>query len=108
MAIQLTENAAEHVQKMLGSRPQSLGLRLGTRKSGCTGFAYQVDYADEISDQDRVFESNGVKVVVDNESLPLLDGMTIDFVKTNILNQGFDFINPNIKEMCGCGESFNV
>jgi iron-sulfur cluster assembly protein len=108
MAIELTESAAEHVRKMLGSKPQSLGLRLGTRKSGCTGFAYDVDYADEIDDNDRVFESHGVKVVVDIESLPMLDGMTIDFVKTNILNQGFDFINPNIKEMCGCGESFNV
>lgn len=108
MAIQLTENAARHVQKMLNQRPQSLGLRLGTHKSGCTGFAYEVDYADEIGAHDQVFESCGVKLVVAGESLPLLDGMTIDFVKTNILNEGFDFINPNIKEMCGCGESFSV
>jgi iron-sulfur cluster assembly protein len=108
MAIQLTASAAVHVQKMLNNRPESLGLRLGTRKSGCTGFAYDVDYADEVGADDRVFESHGVKLVVDNNSLPLLDGMTVDFVKTNILNQGFDFINPNIKEMCGCGESFNV
>ena len=108
MAIQLTESAAQHVCKMLQDRPQSQGLRLAARKSGCTGFAYQVDYADEISEDDRVFESLGVKLVVDNGSLPMLDGMTVDFVKTNILNQGFDFINPNIKEMCGCGESFSV
>ncbi|MET0090253.1 MAG: iron-sulfur cluster assembly accessory protein [Candidatus Thiodiazotropha sp.] len=108
MAIQLTESAARHVRKMLVDRPDSLGLRLGTRKSGCTGFAYVVDYADAVAEEDRVFESQGIKVVVDLQSLPMLDGMTIDFVKTNILNEGFDFINPNIKEMCGCGESFSV
>ena len=108
MAIQLTERAARHVQKMLAAKPQSVGLRLGTRKSGCTGFAYEVDYADSVDEGDLVFESQGVKVVVDGDSLPMLDGMTIDFVKTNILNEGFDFINPNIKEMCGCGESFSV
>lgn len=108
MAIELTEDAARHVRKMLQARPQSLGLRLGTRKSGCTGFAYRVDYADAIDGDDRVFVSHGVKLVVDRASLPMLDGMTVDFVKTNILNQGFDFINPNIKEMCGCGESFSV
>ncbi len=108
MAIQLTESAARHVRKMLSSRPQSVGLRLGTRKSGCTGFAYEVDYAETVQAGDIVFESQGVKLVVDSDSLPMLDGMTIDFVKTNILNEGFDFINPNIKEMCGCGESFSV
>ncbi len=108
MAIQLTESAAQHVRRMLDGRPEVVGLRLGTRKSGCTGFAYEVDYAGEVGEHDEVFESHGVKLVVDGDSLPLLDGMTIDFVKTNILNQGFDFINPNVKEMCGCGESFSV
>ena len=108
MAIELTESAARHVQKMLESKPGSIGLRLGTKKSGCTGFAYEVDYAEVVHEADEVFESHGVKVVVDRESLPMLDGMTIDFGKTNILNEGFDFINPNIKEMCGCGESFSV
>ncbi len=108
MAIQLTESAAQHVKKMLQDKPGSLGLRLGTRKSGCTGFAYQVDYAEAVGENDRVFESCGVKLVVDEESLPMLDGMTIDFGKTNVLNEGFDFINPNIKQMCGCGESFSV
>jgi iron-sulfur cluster assembly protein len=108
MAIELTESAAQHVQKMMQTKPGSVGLRLGTRKSGCTGFAYEVDFADVIGEEDQVFESQGVKLVVDKQSLPLLDGMTIDFGKTNILNEGFDFINPNIKEMCGCGESFSV
>ncbi|MCU7930302.1 MAG: iron-sulfur cluster assembly accessory protein [Candidatus Thiodiazotropha sp. (ex Codakia rugifera)] len=108
MAIQLTESATRHVKSMLANKAGSLGLRLGTRKSGCTGFAYVVDYAEEIEDEDRVFESNGVKLIVDSGSLPMLDGMTIDYVKTNMLNEGFDFINPNIKESCGCGESFSV
>jgi iron-sulfur cluster assembly protein len=108
VAIELTESAARHVQKMMSNRPESIGLRLGIRKSGCTGFAYKVDYADAVTEGDRVFESHGVKLVVDSDSLPVLDGMTVDFVKTNILNEGFDFINPNIKEMCGCGESFSV
>ena len=108
MAITLTESAARHVQKMLSERQQGIGLRLGTRKSGCTGFAYVVDYADVIEQSDEVFESNGVKIVVNTKSLPLLDGMTLDFVRENVLNEGFEFINPNVKDMCGCGESFSV
>lgn len=108
MAIQLTESAARHVERELSKRGRGAGLRVGTRKSGCTGFAYVVDYADEIGPGDRVFDSFGVKVVIDQETLPQLDGMIIDFVKTNLLNQGFEFRNPNIKEMCGCGESFSV
>ena len=108
MAIQLTEAAAAHVIQQLAKRGKGEGLRVGTKKSGCTGYAYTVDYADEISEQDHVFESHGIRVVTDKASFPLLDGMTIDFVKTNVLNQGFEFINPNVKDMCGCGESFNV
>ncbi len=107
MAIQLTESAAAHVQKML-AKQSGVGLRLATRKSGCTGFAYVVEFADEIHDDDQVFESNGVKLVVNNASLPILDGMTVDFVQQNVLNQGFEFLNPNVKNMCGCGESFSV
>ncbi len=108
MAIELTEAAAEHVNKMLQQRGKGLGLRLGTKKSGCTGFAYVVDYADEITDDDVVFESQGITVVVDKDNLVNIDGMTVDFQKNNALNQGFDFVNPNIKDMCGCGESFSV
>ncbi len=107
MAIQLTDNAVQHVQKMLAKQP-AIGLRLGTRKNGCTGFAYVVEFADELGEDDQVIESNGLKLVVDNHSLPLLDGMTVDFVQQNVLNQGFEFINPNVKNMCGCGESFSV
>ncbi|MES9944621.1 MAG: iron-sulfur cluster assembly accessory protein [Candidatus Thiodiazotropha sp.] len=108
MAIQLTDSAAGHVKSMLSHRDGAIGLRLATRKSGCTGFAYVVDYAEQVGDGDRLFESQGVKIVIDTESLPMLDGMTVDYVKANMLNEGFEFINPNIKDQCGCGESFSV
>lgn len=108
MSIQLTENAAQHIRRMLDKRGSGIGLRLGTKKSGCSGFAYLVDYADEVGDQDVVFEDHGVKVVVDRASLPRLDGMELDYVKSNILNEGFEFRNPNVKDSCGCGESFSV
>jgi iron-sulfur cluster assembly protein len=108
MEIQLTENAARHIGNMLKQRGHGLGLRLGTRKSGCTGFAYVVDYADEISDDDLVLEAQGIKVVIDQQSMEQLDGIEVDYVKTNAINQGFEFRNPNVKEMCGCGESFSV
>jgi len=107
MSIQLTENAAEHVRQMLAKHPQAKGLRLGTRKSGCSGYAYVVDYADELHEDDQVIESLGVSIVVDQASLPHLDGMTVDFVRTNALNSGFEFINPNAKNACGCGESIS-
>ncbi|HEC07536.1 MAG TPA: iron-sulfur cluster assembly accessory protein [Thiolapillus brandeum] len=108
MNIQLTENAAQHIRKMLATQDDAIGLRLGTKKSGCTGFAYVVDYADGVNEHDRVFENRGVKLVVDEESLPLLDGLELDFTSNNLLNQGFEFHNPNVKDTCGCGESFNV
>ena len=105
MSIQLTENAAKHVKAMLSKRPQGIGLRLGTRKSGCSGYAYVVEYADDVRDNDQVIQSNGITVVVDAGSLQHLDGMTVDYVRTNALNAGFEFINPNAKDACGCGES---
>ncbi|MBD3670494.1 MAG: iron-sulfur cluster assembly accessory protein [Gammaproteobacteria bacterium] len=108
MSVQLTDKAANHVNAMLAKRGHGVGLRVGTRKSGCTGFAYEVDYADEIKDKDQVFESHGVKVIVDEDSLPIIDGMTVDYVKASILHEGFEFNNPRVKDMCGCGESFSV
>lgn len=108
MAVRLTEAAANHVRSMLGKRGRGLGLRVATKKSGCSGFAYVVDYADLVDDDDQVFESHGVKVVVDEQSLRQIDGMEIDFVRENILNEGFEFRNPNVKDQCGCGESFSV
>ena len=108
MAVALTENAAKHVIDMLQKRGSGIGLRLGTRKSGCSGFAYVVDYADSIGENDTVFESHGVRVVVDRDSLERLEGIEVDYLKTNAINQGFEFNNPNVKDTCGCGESFSV
>ena len=108
MSVELTQAAAAHVSRELARRGKGKGLRVSTKKSGCTGFAYVVDYADEIKADDHTYSSHGVTVVVDGKSLPQLEGMVIDFVKTNLLNEGFEFRNPNIKEMCGCGESFSV
>ncbi len=108
MAVELTQSAARHVAAMLKQRGTGVGLRVATKKSGCTGFAYVVDYADDLQDGDAVFESHGVKVVVDNGSLEQIDGTEIDFVKNNLLNEGFEFRNPRVKNMCGCGESFSV
>ena len=107
MAVQLTEKAAQHVQKMIERRGQGIGLRLATERSGCSGFAYSVDYADSFEETDQVFESNGVKVVVDSESLAKLDGTTVDYLK-NSIGEGFTFDNPNVKGTCGCGDSFNT
>ena len=89
------------------SAAPGLGLRVGIKKTGCSGFAYVVNYADEIHPGDAVFEARGVKVVVDSASLPLIDGTVVDFVKQG-LNEAFKFQNPKAKGECGCGESFNV
>lgn len=107
MAITLTPNAAERVRKMLASRGKGEGLRLGVRSSGCSGFAYVLDFADSVGAGDQVFESGGVKVVVDADSLKYVDGTELDYTKEG-LNEGFAFHNPNVKDECGCGESFNV
>jgi iron-sulfur cluster assembly protein len=108
MAVTLTESAAQHVAGMLAKRGHGVGLRVGTKKSGCSGFAYDVDYADTVGGDDQVFESHGVKVVVDTTSLERIDGMEIDFVRSSLLNQGFEFHNPKVTNTCGCGESFSV
>ncbi len=107
MAISLTENAATRVRSYLDSRGKGIGLRLGITKTGCSGYSYVVNYADELDEADIVFEDKGVKVVVDADALPLVDGTEVDFVK-NGLNEAFSFRNPNIAGECGCGESFTV
>ena len=107
MSIQLTPAAAERVRNFIASRGQGLGLRLGVRKTGCSGFAYVINYADSQEPGDIVFENSGLKVFVDPASLPMIDGTTVDFVKQG-LNEAFKFKNPNVKGECGCGESFNV
>ena len=107
MAIQPTEIAAQRVQNFLKSRGKGIGLRLGVKTTGCSGMAYVIEFVDELDDSDTVFETNGVKVVVDPKSLIFLDGTQVDFSKEG-LNEGFQFINPNAKDACGCGESFTV
>jgi iron-sulfur cluster assembly protein len=107
VAIQLTERAAQQIQKSLAKRGKGLGLRLGVKKVGCSGFAYTFDYADDVGANDALFESHAAKVVVDRQALPYLDGSTLDFVREG-LKESFKFDNPNVKNECGCGESFSV
>jgi iron-sulfur cluster assembly protein len=107
MAISVTENAAKQIQNQLAKRGKGVGLRVGVKKVGCSGFAYTFDYADEMRPGDRLFEAHDAKVVVDAEALSFLDGSRLDFVKEGF-KQVFKFDNPNIDTTCGCGESFNI
>jgi iron-sulfur cluster assembly protein len=107
MGISLTESAANRVRSFLATRGHGVGLRVGIKKTGCSGFAYVVNYAEDIEPDDVVFEDHGVKVVVDRESLGFIDGTEVDFVKQG-LNEAYRFRNPNVKGECGCGESFTV
>jgi iron-sulfur cluster assembly protein len=107
MSISLTSAAADRVRSFLGRRGHGVGLRLSVKKTGCSGFAYVVNYADDIGTDDVVFEDRGVKVIVDRDSLGFIDGTEVDFVKQG-LNEAFRFRNPNVKGECGCGESFTV
>ena len=100
-------SAFQHsVQQMLNKRGHGTGFRLATPKAGCSGFSYKVDYVDLQNAEDVIFESFGIKIVVDSESLPNLDGTEIDYVAINATDQGFEFHNPNVQNICGCGESF--
>lgn len=107
MSVTLTERAANQITRQLGRRGKGLGLRLGVKKSGCSGYAYLVDYADELNPEDHVFEQHGVKVVVRDQDLSFLDGIEVDYAREGI-NEAFRFHNPNVKASCGCGESFAV
>jgi iron-sulfur cluster assembly protein len=107
MAITLTEKAANHVAGFLSKRGKGVGLRLGVRTTGCSGMAYKLEFADEANADDVLFDSHGVKVLVDPKSLPYIDGTELDYTREG-LNEGFKFRNPNVKDECGCGESFNI
>jgi iron-sulfur cluster assembly protein len=107
MAITLTTAAAERVRNFLEQRGKGVGLRLGVKTTACSGMAYIMEYADSIEDGDVVFEDQGVKVIINPKSLVYLDGTELDYTREG-LNEGFQFNNPNVKDMCGCGESFNV
>ena len=105
--ITLTEQAANKVTAYLANRGQGIGIRIGVKTSGCTGFAYVMEFVDQTDEHDLIFESNGAKVVVDPKSLVYIDGTEIDYTKKG-LNEGFEFKNPNERDRCGCGESFRV
>ena len=107
MAITLTEKAATHVKNFISKRGKGVGLRFAVRTTGCSGLAYVLEFVDEAKDEDQVFESSGVKVFVDAKSLAYVDGTELDYTREG-LNEGFKFNNPNVKDSCGCGESFNV
>jgi len=107
MSVTLTESAAKQVQNQLNKRGKGVGLRLGVRESGCSGYAYVIDFADDVAGEDTVFEEHGVKVIINKDSLSFLDGLELDFAREGI-NSAFKFNNPNVKDACGCGESFTV
>ncbi|GAA5783810.1 HesB family protein [Chitiniphilus shinanonensis] len=107
MALTLSERAANHVAGFLARRGKGLGVRLAVKTAGCSGMAYKLEFVDVASDDDLVFESHGVRIYTDAKSLPYLDGTELDYAKEG-LNEGFRFNNPNVKNECGCGESFHV
>lgn len=107
MPVTLTEKAALQIKKQLDKRGKGIGLKLGVRKSGCSGYAYALDYADQVQDCDVVFEEHGVKLIVAQDDLTYIDGMQLDYRREGI-NEAFQFNNPNVKATCGCGESFSV
>ncbi len=104
MALTLTERAAKHVAEQLAARGRGVGIRVGVTTTGCSGMAYVLEFVDETDEHDQVFENHGVRIVVDPKSLVYIDGTELDFV----INEGFEFHNPNVKGECGCGESFSV
>jgi len=108
MTIEVTENAAMQIRKQLAQRGKGVGLRVGVKKVGCSGFAYTFDYADDLQAGDRMFEEYDAKVVVDAQALAVLDGSRLDFVREGDFKQVFKFDNPNVDSTCGCGESFSV
>ena len=107
MAIVITEAAASRIKDSIASRGKGLGLRVGVKTSGCSGYMYTIDFADEVSDEDHVFEEHGAKVIINNDSMGFLDGTELDYGREG-LNEAFRFNNPNATAACGCGESFSV
>ena len=105
--ITITENAAKHINSYLTKRGKGLGVRLGVKTSGCSGMAYNLEFVDEVNDDDLIFEEHGARVYIDPKSLVYLDGTQVDYTKEG-LQEGFKFEDPNVKHSCGCGESFHV
>jgi len=107
MAITLTDAAANRVRRYIEKRGKGVGLRVGVKKTGCSGLTYVIDYADDVGADDTVFEDKGIKLVINPGSLSYLDGAVVDFAREGF-NESFKFTNPNEKDRCGCGESFHV
>ena len=107
MPITLTDKAAQRIRDYLARHGEAIGLRVGLKKTGCSGWSYTVDYADSVGSDDVVVEAQGVKLVVSSAALPIIDGSRIDYVREG-LNEKFAFENPNATGQCGCGESFSV
>lgn len=107
MAVSATEAAANRVKAFLAKRGKGVGLRLGVKTSGCSGLAYKLEFVDSSNDDDQAFESNGITIFIDAKSLQYLDGTVLDYTKEGV-QEGFKFTNPNVKDECGCGESFTV
>lgn len=107
MSVTLSDSAINQVKSQLEKRGKGVGMRLSVKKAGCSGFAYVIDFADELQNDDNVFDNNGVKVIVNNSDLDFLDGMELDYTREGI-SEAFRFNNPNVKATCGCGESFTV
>ena len=105
--ITITENGAKHINSYLTKRGKGLGVRLGVKTSGCSGMAYNLEFVDEVNEDDLIFEEHGARVYIDPKSLVYLDGTQVDYTKEG-LQEGFKFENPNVKDSCGCGESFHV
>jgi iron-sulfur cluster assembly protein len=105
--IQVTEAAAKKIKSNLARRGSGVGIRIGVRTTGCSGLAYVLEYVDRVNDEDTVFTSQDVSVIVDAKSLPILGNLDVDYVRQG-LNEGFEFNNPSEKDRCGCGESFRI
>jgi len=105
--IKLTDSAVNRIQEMVAKREAAIGLRIGVTESGCSGYSYAMDFAESVAGNDTVIEQGGVKVIIDEASMPILDGIELDYVKQG-LNQSFKFNNPNVVSSCGCGESFST
>ncbi len=105
--ISVTETAAKKIKQNLARRGAGIGIRIGVRTTGCSGLAYVLEYVDRVNNEDTVFESQDVKVIVDAKSLPILGNLDVDYVRQG-LNEGFEFNNPNEKDRCGCGSSFRI
>jgi iron-sulfur cluster assembly protein len=105
--ITVTEAAARKIKSNLARRGSGVGIRIGIRTTGCSGLAYVLEYVDRVNDEDTVFTSQDVSVIVDAKSLPILGDLDVDYVRQG-LNEGFEFNNPSEKDRCGCGESFRI